>query len=256
MADAANNLNVSPAKRLEVIRRTGLAVPSRSLTLRFGRFELDPKSGELTCGETKVVLQQQLLQLMLLLMDHCGEMVTREEIQQRLWSEDVIVDFDRSINQLVRRLRRLLSDSAEAPIYIETLSRRGYRWKAPVELRERSSANATRARVSQFALAASPASGKDLDLGESDAFDQISSLQLQEAAGEAERHDAGRQARPCRQRAFGAWDDSRDRLAPLVRTFGSHALHRYLNSATLAERLEALRQLLCFAAQVLEGTPS
>jgi DNA-binding winged helix-turn-helix (wHTH) protein len=258
MADAASNLNVNPARRFEVFRRAGVAVPCHPLSLRFGCFELDPKSGELTSGEMTVVLQQQPLQLLLLLIDHSGEMVTRDEIQKRLWSEDVIVDFDCSINQLVRRLRRLLSDSAEAPIYIETLARRGYRWKVPVEVRERAKAGASSSgvHVSRFTLARLPSTWKDPDLGEPAMPDQTSSLRLEESASSAERCHSRRQARPCRQHAFTAWEDNPDRLAPLVRMFGAHALHDCLNSATLAERLDALRQLLCFAAQVLEGSPS
>src|ERR1700758_1858024 len=72
---------------------------SRPVRLRFGSFELDPKSGELTGAQKTVVLQWQPLQLLLMLLDRPGEMVTRDEIQKRMWGEDVIVDFDHSINQ-------------------------------------------------------------------------------------------------------------------------------------------------------------
>ena len=112
------------------------AVHSRPVHFRIGAFELDPTSGELTHEGNTTLLQSQPLQLLLMLIEHGGEMVTRAEIQKRMWDNDVIVDFDHSINTLVRKLRRALGDSAEAPIYIETFSRRGYRLKVPVELVE------------------------------------------------------------------------------------------------------------------------
>jgi TolB-like protein/DNA-binding winged helix-turn-helix (wHTH) protein/Tfp pilus assembly protein PilF len=100
---------------------------------RFGAFELDLRTGELRKGGFRVRLQEQPLRILALLVERAGELVTREDLRQRLWSEDTFVDFDRGLNNAVRRLREALGDSADAPRFIETLARRGYRFIAPVE---------------------------------------------------------------------------------------------------------------------------
>ncbi len=99
---------------------------------RFGVFELERSSGELRKLGVKLKLQEQPLQLLLLLLERHGQIVTREDIQRRLWPEKTFVDFDNAINSAVRKLRDALSDSAENPRFIETLARRGYRFVAPV----------------------------------------------------------------------------------------------------------------------------
>jgi DNA-binding winged helix-turn-helix (wHTH) protein len=99
--------------------------------VRLGGFEVDLKSGELrsfgTEGENKVVLREQPFQVLRMLIDRGGELVTREEIKKGLWPNDTTVDFDHSINVAIGILRRALGDSADSPRYIETLARRGYR---------------------------------------------------------------------------------------------------------------------------------
>jgi TolB-like protein/DNA-binding winged helix-turn-helix (wHTH) protein/Tfp pilus assembly protein PilF len=100
---------------------------------RFGAFELDLRTGELHKGGFRVRLQEQPLRILVLLVERAGELVMREELRQRLWSQDTFVDFDRGLNNAVRRLREALGDSADAPRFIETLARRGYRFIAPVE---------------------------------------------------------------------------------------------------------------------------
>jgi len=106
---------------------------TQAVRVRFGFFELDPRSGELFSGQARTIVPQQPFQILLMLIERDGEIVGRDEIQKRLWSDDVIVDFDVSINQAIRKLRRLLDDSAEEPQYIETVGRRGYRLMVPVE---------------------------------------------------------------------------------------------------------------------------
>ncbi len=101
-------------------------------THRFGVFELDPGTGQLRKHGVRLKLQQQPLQLLGILPEHAGHVVTREEIQKKLWPEDTYVDFDNAINGSIRKLREVLSDSADTPRFIETLSRRGYRFIAPV----------------------------------------------------------------------------------------------------------------------------
>src|SRR5215471_7776517 len=95
--------------------------------IRFGLFELDPRAGELRKSGIRIKLQDQPFQILLLLLEHPGEIVTREEIQKRLWPENTYVDFDNAINSAVRKLREALGDSPENPRFVETLARRGYR---------------------------------------------------------------------------------------------------------------------------------
>lgn len=100
--------------------------------IRFGVFELDPESGELHKQGLKVRLQEQPFQILQILLEHPGKVVTREELQQRIWPADTFVDFDQGLYNATKRLREALGDSADTPRYIETLSRRGYRFIAPL----------------------------------------------------------------------------------------------------------------------------
>jgi DNA-binding winged helix-turn-helix (wHTH) protein len=100
--------------------------------VRLGQFIFDVKAGELRDGQCKTVLQSQPHQVLLMLLEHPGEVVSRREIQQRLWPEGVVVNFEVGISQAVRKLRRALHDSASQPRYVETVGRRGYRLKVPV----------------------------------------------------------------------------------------------------------------------------
>src|ERR1700756_824796 len=100
--------------------------------VRFGVFELDLEQRELRRRGLKLRLQDQPFQLLAALLERPGEMVTREELRSKLWSADTFVDFDHSLNAAIKRLRDALGESAETPIFIETLARRGYRFIAPV----------------------------------------------------------------------------------------------------------------------------
>jgi len=100
--------------------------------LCFGSFEVDVVSGELRRQGLKIRLQEQPFRLLVLLLDHAGDVVTRENVRETLWPSDTHVDFDHSLNTAVRKLREALGDSAEAPRYVETIARRGYRFIAPV----------------------------------------------------------------------------------------------------------------------------
>src|ERR1700732_3425289 len=97
-------------------------------TARFGTFRLDMKTGELRRHDRKIPLQQQPFQILALLLEHAGEMVTRDEIRERLWSSDTIVEFEHGVATALKKLRQTLGDHARHPRYVETLSRRGYRW--------------------------------------------------------------------------------------------------------------------------------
>jgi DNA-binding winged helix-turn-helix (wHTH) protein len=122
--------------------------------VRFGAFELDLSTGELRSTETpdpdnpgaddpppdnKVLLREQVFQVLRMLVEREGKIVTREEIKSRLWANDTVVDFDRSINATIKALRRALRDSADNPRYIETLGRRGYRLMLTIEYLESAS---------------------------------------------------------------------------------------------------------------------
>jgi cholera toxin transcriptional activator len=104
-----------------------------SAIFRFGVFELHLAAGELTRNGSKLRLQEQPFQVLVLMLQHPGEVVTRDELRQKLWPADTFVDFDHSLNTAINKLREALGDSASSPRYIETLARRGYRFIAPVQ---------------------------------------------------------------------------------------------------------------------------
>jgi len=101
--------------------------------VRFGVFEVNLRAGELVCNGIKVKLQNQPFQILAMLLERSGEVVTRDEMRSRLWPAETFVDFDHGLNSAIRRLRDALGDSAENPTYVETLGRRGYRFIFPVE---------------------------------------------------------------------------------------------------------------------------
>ena len=100
--------------------------------IQFGVFEVDLRAGELRRNGARVKLQEQPLQILTLLLERPGEVVSRDELRTRLWPADTFVDFDHSLNAAVRRLRDALGDSAENPRFVETVARRGYRFLVPV----------------------------------------------------------------------------------------------------------------------------
>src|SRR5712664_1010466 len=103
-----------------------------SWVIHFGVFEADLRAGELRRNGSKVKLQEQPFQILAMLLQRPGEIVTREELRARLWSADTFVDFDHGLNSAIRRLRDALGDSAENPSLVETLGRRGYRFISAV----------------------------------------------------------------------------------------------------------------------------
>jgi DNA-binding winged helix-turn-helix (wHTH) protein/Tol biopolymer transport system component len=109
-----------------------VAVSPTQEMVRFGLFELDFKAAQLTRNGTKIRLPQQPLQLLSILIESPGEIVTRERLRQHLWPSDVFIDFDHGLNKSIQKLRDALGDSADSPRYIETIPRVGYRFIAPV----------------------------------------------------------------------------------------------------------------------------
>jgi DNA-binding winged helix-turn-helix (wHTH) protein/tetratricopeptide (TPR) repeat protein len=102
--------------------------------VRFGVFEADFRSGELLRNGVRVRIQDLPFRMLKVLIDRPGEIITRDDFRRALWPEDIFVDFDRGISSAVKRLRDALGDSADNPIFVETVERRGYRWLAPISI--------------------------------------------------------------------------------------------------------------------------
>src|SRR5579862_626437 len=118
------------------------------MNLKFGAFEVDFEGRRLLKRGVPITLREQSFQVLTALVERPGEVVTREELRQRLWPSDTFVDFEHGLNTAVKRLRDALGDSAESPRYIETLPRHGYRLMIPIE------------KLEEVTLAAPPASAR------------------------------------------------------------------------------------------------
>ena len=110
-----------------------MATTAVSHTLRFDNYELDTRAGQLRKNGIKLRLRGQPLQVLAILVEHAGEVVTREELQRQIWTADTFVDFDHGLHNAIARIREVLGDSPETPRYIETLPRLGYRFIGAVE---------------------------------------------------------------------------------------------------------------------------
>ncbi len=108
-------------------------MPHNHQKFRFDAFEVDPRAKELRKHNTKLKLHRQSFEVLLMLVEHPGEVVTREEVRARLWPQETFVDFEHSVNTAINKVRQALSDSPDKPRYIETVPRVGYRFLAPVE---------------------------------------------------------------------------------------------------------------------------
>jgi len=102
--------------------------------VRFGTFEVSLQSGEVRKGGLRIRVQQQPMKLLEILLEHPGEVVTREELRSRVWPSENFGDFDQALNIAIGKLRSALGDSAESPRFIETLPKRGYRFIADVSV--------------------------------------------------------------------------------------------------------------------------
>jgi len=119
--------------------------------LRFGIFELDLRAGELRKHGLRIRIQEQPFQVLALLLEHSGDVVTREELQKKLWPADTFVDFDHGLNKAISKIREALSDSVESPRFVETVARRGYRFLAEVKV-----VDIAPARTPEFATLSHP----------------------------------------------------------------------------------------------------
>jgi DNA-binding winged helix-turn-helix (wHTH) protein len=104
-----------------------------SRLVQFGDFAIDPRAGELFKKGAKIKLQQQPFQVLAILLERPGDLVTREELRERIWPADTFVDFDHSLNTAVKKLRQALGDGSKKPRFVETLPRKGYRFLGTIK---------------------------------------------------------------------------------------------------------------------------
>lgn len=145
--------------------------PSQNSIFRFGLYELEGDTGELhKDGKARPRLQRQPLEVLLVLLGRPGEVVTREELRQRLWPADTFVDYDHSLNAAVNKLREALNDTADNPRFIQTIPRRGYRFIASVEVLN-AARSITSAEQMTIPAPAAPDAGEPRNYVLSDAHD-------------------------------------------------------------------------------------
>jgi len=133
--------------------------------VRFGAFEFNPEVGELLKHGLKIKLSGQPVELLAMLLERPGQLVTREDLQKRLWPHDTVVEFEHSINAAINRLREALGDSADEPRYVETLPRRGYRFIGTVDTAAEASPQGKPVRTDQRPAAAEPVGAGDTEPG-------------------------------------------------------------------------------------------
>ncbi|MGA3165159.1 MAG: protein kinase [Terriglobia bacterium] len=139
--------------------------PQPAGCIRFGAFEFNPHVGELLKHGIKIKLAGQPIEVLAMLLERPGQMVTREDLQKRLWPHDTVVEFEHSINAAINRLREALGDSAEEPRYVETLPRRGYRFIGTVDTAAESPTQGKPVRTAQSPAAAEPVGAGDTEPG-------------------------------------------------------------------------------------------
>src|SRR5690242_14376734 len=125
--------NVIQALETRMAERPNLAPPLEPRFMRFGPFLIDQQRQEVTKNGSRLKLQGKVYQVLLALLEKPGEVVTREELRQRLWPADTHVNFDANVNTTVNKLRQALGDSTDKPLYIETIPRKGYCLLVPSE---------------------------------------------------------------------------------------------------------------------------
>ena len=115
------------------------SAPVSTKVFRFGLFEADVARGTLSRSGVRVKLQDQPFRVLLVLLERAGEIVSREELRQKLWPDGTYVDFDGSLNAVLKKLRAAIDDDSDNPRFIQTVPRRGYRFIAPVSIEADSS---------------------------------------------------------------------------------------------------------------------
>jgi DNA-binding winged helix-turn-helix (wHTH) protein len=134
--------NVIPTLDTGMEERSNFAPPSGPRFVRFGPFQVDQQRQEVTKNGSRLRLQGKVYQVLVALLEKPGEVVTREELRQRLWPADTHVNYDANVNTTVNKLRQVLGDSTDKPLYIETIPRKGYCLVIPSEASDVNSAPA------------------------------------------------------------------------------------------------------------------
>jgi DNA-binding winged helix-turn-helix (wHTH) protein len=122
-------------------------LPTRPRYIRFGAFQIDQQREEVTQNGSRLKLQGKVYQVLLALLEKPGEVVTREELRQRLWPAEALVNYDANVNTTVNKLRQTLGDSSDKPLYVETIPRKGYCFVGQPEFSERQAPSHARATV-------------------------------------------------------------------------------------------------------------
>ena len=130
---------------------------SEARLLRFSVFEVDLAAGELRKNGARIRLQEQPFQVLATLLEHAGQVVTRDDLRQKIWPADTFVDFDHSLNTAINKIREALGDSASSPRFVEKLARRGYRFIAPVDSSSAAAGTTTPANASNGTPVTEPA---------------------------------------------------------------------------------------------------
>src|SRR5271170_6928319 len=125
--------------------------------LRFGVFEVDLAAGELRKNGARIRLQEQPFQVLAALLQNAGQVVTRDDLREKIWPADTFVDFDHSLNTAVNKIREALGDSASSPRFVETMARRGYRFIGPVAADKIAAAKVPASVIGEGTRAGAPA---------------------------------------------------------------------------------------------------
>lgn len=133
--------NVIPTMDTGMEERSSFAPPTGPRFVRFGPFQVDQQRQEVTRNGSRLKLQGKVYQVLVALLERPGEVVTREELRQRLWPADTHVNYDANVNTTVNKLRQALGDSTDKPLYIETIPRKGYCLVTPAEISDLPSAS-------------------------------------------------------------------------------------------------------------------
>ncbi len=136
--------------------RSNLQPPQGSRYIRFGPFQVDQQREEVTRNGSRLKFQGKVYQVLIALLEKPGEVVTREELRQRLWSADTHVNFDANVNTTVNKLRQVLGDSSDKPLYVETIPRKGYSFVAQPELSDQAKLPAALPSVPESKTTATP----------------------------------------------------------------------------------------------------
>jgi DNA-binding winged helix-turn-helix (wHTH) protein/tetratricopeptide (TPR) repeat protein len=233
--------------------------PSKTNVARFGLFEADLEQRILTKGGLRVKLQEQPFQVLALLLDRPGELVTREDIRQKLWPSDTFVEFDDGLNTTIKKLRAALSDSADNPRFIETVPRRGYRFLAPVAFPSAEPSgptNSSKGQPAEVVIAARERSRLVIETSsKSKLWWGVLALVVIIAAGAGYLYRAARVSKSESPKTDSAGLAPPVRLRPSVAVMGFRNLSRGLDESWLSTALAEMLNTELAAGETLRMVP-